>query len=171
MESSLCIDISPCPAPSPRLWKLKVLVTQSCPALCNPRVCNPPASSVHGLLQARILEWIAIAFSTVSSQPRGQTRVSCAASKFFTVWATREVQEYYSRVARLPPENLLHPGIEPMSLMPPVLAGGLATWEAPGYKQFQALQTINSFLHSYLLALYLKEQINRTFLISEGIFE
>ena len=72
---------------------------------------------------------------------------------------------------RPPPENLLHPGIEPMSLMPPVLAGGLATWEAPGYKQFQALQTINSFLHSYLLALYLKEQVNRTFLISEGIFE
>ena len=68
----------------------------------------------------------------------------------------------------LPPKNLLHSGIEPVS---PALAGGLATWEAPGYKQFQALQIINSSLYSYLLAWYLKEQVNKTFLISEGIFE
>ena len=102
MGSSLCIDNSPCSAPSLRLWKLKVLVTQSCPTLCNPRVCNPPASSVHGLLQARILEWIAIAFSRVSSQPRGQTQVSCTARKVFTVRAIREVQEHCSGVATSP---------------------------------------------------------------------
>ena len=50
--------------------KVKVLVSQSCPTLCNPMDCSPPGSSVHGLLQARILEWIAIHFSRGSSQPR-----------------------------------------------------------------------------------------------------
>ena len=61
-----------------------VLVAQACPTLCNPTDCNPPDSSVHGILQARILEWIAIPFSGVSSQPRDWTRVSCIASRFFT---------------------------------------------------------------------------------------
>jgi len=49
-----------------------------------------PGSSVHGLLQARKLEWVAILFSRGSSQPRDQTWVSCIAGKFFTVWATSE---------------------------------------------------------------------------------
>ena len=43
--------------------KVKVLVPQSCPTLCNPMNCSPPGSSVHGILQARILEWVAIPFS------------------------------------------------------------------------------------------------------------
>ena len=51
-------------------------VTQSCPTLCNPVDCSPPGSSVHGILQARILEWVAISFSRGSSQPRDQTQVS-----------------------------------------------------------------------------------------------
>ena len=55
----------------PHSWlKAKVLDTQSCPTLCNPMNCNPPGSSVHGILQARILEWVAISFSRVTSQPR-----------------------------------------------------------------------------------------------------
>ena len=49
-----------------------------------------PDSSVHGILQARKLEWVAIPFSRASSQPRDWTQVSCIAGKFFTVWATRE---------------------------------------------------------------------------------
>ena len=53
--------------------------------------CSPPGSSVHGILQARILEWVAISFSRESSQPRNQTQVSCIAGRFFTNWATREV--------------------------------------------------------------------------------
>ena len=52
--------------------------------------CSPPGSSVHEVLQARILEWVAIPFSRGSSQPRGQNWVSCIASGFFTIWATRE---------------------------------------------------------------------------------
>ena len=47
------------------------------PTLCNPMDCSPPGSSVHGILQARILEWVAISFSRGSSQPRDQTQVSC----------------------------------------------------------------------------------------------
>ena len=43
---------------------------QSCPPLCNPRTCNPPGSSVHGILQARILEWVAMPSSRGPSQPR-----------------------------------------------------------------------------------------------------
>ena len=67
-------------------------VIQSCPALCNRTDCSPPGSSVHGILQARILEWVDIPFSRGSSQPRDQTWVSCIAGRFFTIWATREAQ-------------------------------------------------------------------------------
>ena len=56
-------------------------VTQSSPTLCNPVDHSPPASSVHGMLQARILEWFAISFSRGSSQPRDRTWVSCIAGR------------------------------------------------------------------------------------------
>ena len=52
--------------------------------------CSLPGSSVHGILQARILEWVAISFSRGSSWPRDRSRVSCVAGGFFTDWATRE---------------------------------------------------------------------------------
>ena len=48
---------------------------QLCPTLCNPMDCGPSGSSVHGILQARILEWVAIPFSRRSSQPRDQNLV------------------------------------------------------------------------------------------------
>ena len=63
---------------------------QLCPTLCNPTDCSPPGSSVQGLLQARILDWVAISFSRGSSLFRDQTWVSCIASGFFANWATRE---------------------------------------------------------------------------------
>ena len=50
--------------------------------------CSPPGSSVHGILQARILEWVAIPFSRGPSQPRDQIQVSCIAGRLFTIWAT-----------------------------------------------------------------------------------
>ena len=46
---------------------------QSCPTLCDPVDCSPPGSSVHGMLQARILEWVAMPSSRGSSRPRGRT--------------------------------------------------------------------------------------------------
>ena len=51
-------------------------VAQSCPTLCDLVDCSPSSSSVHGILQARILEWVAISFTRGSSQPRDQTQVS-----------------------------------------------------------------------------------------------
>ena len=60
---------------------------QSCLSLCNPLDCSPPGSSVHGILQARILEWITMPSSRRSSKPRDQTRDSCSsctAGRFFT---------------------------------------------------------------------------------------
>ena len=58
-------------------------VAQSCSTLCNPMDCSLPGSSVCGILQARILEWVAIPFSRASSQPRDQTQLSCIAGGFF----------------------------------------------------------------------------------------
>ena len=72
--------------------KMDVLVAQSCPTLCNPMNCSPRGSSVYGILQARILEWVAISFSRGSSQPRDPTWVFWIAGGFFTNWATREAQ-------------------------------------------------------------------------------
>ena len=68
--------------------KERVLVAQSCPTFWDPMDCSPPDSSVHGILQARILEWVVIFFSRGSSWPRDRTQVSCIAGRFFTIWAT-----------------------------------------------------------------------------------
>ena len=65
--------------------RVVVLVVQSCLTLCDPMDCSLPVSCVHGILQARIVEWIAISFSRGSSQPRDQTLVSCIAGKLFTI--------------------------------------------------------------------------------------
>ena len=72
---------------STHMKKVKVLVAQ---LLCNPLDCVPPGSSVHGILQARILQWVAIPFSRGSSLLRDWTQVSCIAGKFFTIWSTRQ---------------------------------------------------------------------------------
>ena len=74
--------------------KVKVLVAQFYPSLCNPM--DPPVSSVLGIFHARILEWVAVPFSRGSSQCSGQTWVSCIIGRFFTSWATRKAQEYWS---------------------------------------------------------------------------
>ena len=71
----------------------KTLVAQSCLTLCYPMDCSPPGFSVHGILQAKILERVAILFSRGFSSPRDQTLVSCIAGIFFTIWTTREAQD------------------------------------------------------------------------------
>ena len=67
---------------------LCVLVAQLCPTVCDPTDCSPSGSYVHGILQKRILELIAIPFSRGSAQPRDWIQVSNIAESFFTVWAT-----------------------------------------------------------------------------------
>ena len=59
------------------VWKSESEVAQSCLTLCNPVDCSAPGSSIHGILQARILEWVAISFSRGSSWPRDQTQPVC----------------------------------------------------------------------------------------------
>ena len=75
-------------------------VAQSCPTLCNPMDCSLPGSSVQGIFQAIVLEWIAISFSSGFSLPRVRTRVACIVDRHFTVWATREVLKSESEFAQ-----------------------------------------------------------------------
>ena len=79
--------------PSFLICKMRLLIlieriSHSCPTLGDPTDCSPASSSVHGILQTRILEWVATLFSGRSSWPSDQTCISCIAGKFFTVWAT-----------------------------------------------------------------------------------
>ena len=67
-----------------------VLVAQLCLTPWDPMGCSLPGSSVHRILQARILEWVAISFSRGSSQSKNRTPVSCIAGRFFTIRATKE---------------------------------------------------------------------------------
>ena len=69
---------------SPNMWWWFSLIIKLCPTLCDSMDCSPPGSSVNGILQARILEWVAISFSRGSSQPRNRTWVSYNAGRFFT---------------------------------------------------------------------------------------
>ena len=73
-------------------WKVKLFVAQLSLTLCDPTDYSPRGSFVRGIIQARILEWVAIPFSRESSQPRDKTQVSRIAGGFFTSWATREAQ-------------------------------------------------------------------------------
>ena len=95
-ESSLpewWIFSSWCSLPS---WS-EVKVFQSCLTLWDPMDCCLRGSSVHGILQARILEWIAIPFFRGSSQPWDKTQVSGIAGRFFTIWATSETHQKSAR--------------------------------------------------------------------------
>ena len=76
--------------------KVKVKVAQSCLTLWNPMDCT-----VHGILQARILQWVAFPFSRRSSQSRDRTQVSLIAGGFFTNWAPREAPQWFLIVVLL----------------------------------------------------------------------
>ena len=69
--------------------------TQQCPTLCNPMDCSPPGFSVHGIFQARVLEWVTLFSSRESSQPRGQTLISCIGRRILYQWATWETLDIY----------------------------------------------------------------------------
>ena len=90
LESCVCVCVCVCVCS----------VAQSGPILCNPMDCSPPGFSVHGIFQARILEWIAISFSRGSSWPRDQTCVSyisCIGRQILHHWATWEASLIYLR--------------------------------------------------------------------------
>ena len=72
------------------------LVARLCPKLCDPVNHVTPGSSVHGILQVRILEWVAMPSSRGPSQLRDQTQVTLIAGGLFTIWTTREAQKWIS---------------------------------------------------------------------------
>ena len=76
--------------PSKQQYAYVCSVAQLCPTICNPKDCSLPGSSVHGILQARILEWVIMPFNRRFSWPREWTWVSCIIGGFSTVWGTRE---------------------------------------------------------------------------------
>ena len=98
---------------------MRAQLLQRCPTLCDPVDWSLPASSVHGVLQARILEWVAMPSFRGSSQPRDWTQascISCTAGKFFTNWATWEAPYLFLVNSKqsmkwgysCPPSNYLH---------------------------------------------------------------
>ena len=72
-------------------------VSQSCPTLCDAVDCTPPDSSVHGILQARILEWVTFSFSRGSSRLKDRNQVSRFGCRHFNLWATREAPSMQRR--------------------------------------------------------------------------
>ena len=76
-------------------WQANSLLLCHLGSLCDPMDSSSPGSAIHGIFQARILEWAAISFSRGSSQPRDRTCVSCIADRHFTVWATRETANIF----------------------------------------------------------------------------
>ena len=115
-----------------RWKKVKVLVAQSCPAFCNPMDCSPQGSTIHGIFQARILEWVVISFSRGSSWPRDQTHVSsisCIGRRVLYHWATWEAPRILEQAAIPLLRDLLDPGINPQS---PTLQADSLLSEPPG---------------------------------------
>jgi len=94
--------------------------------------------TVHGTLQARILQWVAFPFSRGSSQPRDKTQVSHIGGELFTSWATREAQEYWSGQPICSPGELPNPGIE---LGSPALQEDSLPAELPGKPRVCGIRT------------------------------
>ena len=79
-------------------------IAQLCPTLCDPVDCSLLGSSVYGILQARILEWVASSFSRASSPPRDLTHVPCIGREILYHWATREALTFFSIPFSHPPQ-------------------------------------------------------------------
>ena len=129
--------------------KVKMSVTQSCCTLCDPMDYSLLGSSSHGILQARVLEWVAISFSNLPAirLPHCSWKVcecvcmlSCV-QLFATPWTIAcqpplsigiSRQEYWSGLSFPSPEDLPNPRIEPASPVSPALAGIFFTTAPPG---------------------------------------
>ena len=110
---------------------------QSCLTLCNPMDCSPPGFSVHGILQARILEWVAIPFSRGSSRARERTSVSCSTGRFFTIQAIREACNTLNAAASL--QSCLYDPIDgspPGSPVPGILQARTLEWVAISFSKY-----------------------------------
>ena len=125
-------------------------VAQSCPTLCDPVDCSPPSSSVHGILQARILEWVAISFSRAPSRPRDWTQVSRIAGRRFNLWATREAQITRKlKRKKSMSESLYSPGVSKSLGIGP---GNFLLNFLPGWEFFNAANVENLRIRIILIA-------------------
>ena len=120
-----------------------VLVIQSCLTLCDHMDCSLTGSSVHGTLQARILEWVATPFTRGSSWPRDQTRVFCIADRFFTNWVTKEAptllvpktvgklftrKGFISTLLELPGYLSFSGNLKSIKVFPRIFTAGMLLW-------------------------------------------
>ena len=112
-------------------------VAQSCPTLCNPMDCSLPGFSIHGILQARILEWVTISFSRGSSWPRDQTQVSRIAGRRFNLWATKEAPKASFDYLKMGIKSTLHFKWNKQD------CHFLMTHKAPGYLARLRLRNLN----------------------------
>ena len=125
---------------------LLCLVTQSYPTLCDPMDCSPAGSSVHGIFQARVLEWVAIAFTRGSSPPRDWTRISSVsriAGRFFSHWAVlqRKIKIFKKK------ENLENSAVDGChSLIDRMLSSWLLTSQFPPCPGISGLSSASCFL-------------------------
>ena len=103
---------------------------QSCTILCNLMDCSPPGSSVHGILQARILEWVAIPFSRGSSQPRDRTCIFCIVGRFFTAEPSVRVLVTQSCLTLGDPMDCSLPGSSVYGIVPGILQARILEWVA-----------------------------------------
>ena len=113
-------------------------IAQSCPTLGDPVDCSLPGSSIHGIFQARVLEWVAISFSRGSSRAQNGTWVSCIADRCFTLWATREASLDVTNFRR---DLSLGQGLGNLSRR----AARLRTWQAVKKKKRKLLKVCDIF--------------------------
>ena len=120
---------------------------QPCPTLCDPMDYSLSGSSVHGIFQARVLEWIAISFSRGSFQPRNRTWVSLIAGRRFTIWATMLKNKKWQTISRI--------GKNTEKLNPSCIVGGRIKWYSHIWKEFDNSLTISHKVTNNFLILYL----------------
>ena len=110
------------------------LVTKSCSTLCDHTDCSPPGSCIHGIFQARILQWVAIAFSRVSFQLRDWICISCLAGRSFTIEAPgKPLSHMWAAAAKsLQCPILCYPidGSPPVFAVPGILQARILEWVA-----------------------------------------
>ena len=117
-------------------------VAQSCLTLSDPIDCSLPGSSVHGILQAIVLEWVTISFSRGSSRPRDRTRVSHIGGRRFNLWTTRaEYKEELKSLLMTAREwkRCLKAQHSKMKIM---ASGPIASWQIDG----ETMETVTDFI-------------------------
>ena len=133
---------------------MKLLVAQSYPTLCNSIDCSLPGSSVHGTLQARILQWVAMPSSRGSIWPMDRTPVSCTAGRCFTIWATGEAPVVFEEELKvafffLPACGILV--LRPCIGSPALKASSLNCWTTKGIPELKFLNFVYWLKYYYFV--------------------